>query len=136
MTLRSMSWVIDFNRFSGKAQVRRATLSCDSSYFRSSVYYMGMFSLWFCSRHMKIIFTPLLPNICYSGMNNFHGHVILIAATVLFRSCSDNISRMPLCSETQRIPCPYTVSRVDGCHPHASLTGIVWPCWSGYSCSR
>ena len=32
MTLRSRSWVIDFNRFSGKAQVRRATLSCDSSY--------------------------------------------------------------------------------------------------------
>ena len=28
-----MSWVIDFNRFSGKAQVRRATLSCDSSYY-------------------------------------------------------------------------------------------------------
>ena len=27
------SWVIDFDRFSGKAQVRRATLSCDSSYF-------------------------------------------------------------------------------------------------------
>ena len=25
-----MSWIIDFNRFSGKAQVRRATLSCDS----------------------------------------------------------------------------------------------------------
>ena len=35
MTFRSRSWVIDFNRFShvsGKAQVRRATLSCDSSY--------------------------------------------------------------------------------------------------------
>ena len=32
MTLRSRSWVIDFNRYSGKAQVRRATLSCDSSY--------------------------------------------------------------------------------------------------------
>ena len=32
MTLRSRSWVIDFNRCSGKAQVRRATLSCDSSY--------------------------------------------------------------------------------------------------------
>ena len=31
--LRSRSWVIDFNRFSDKAQVRRATLSCDSSYF-------------------------------------------------------------------------------------------------------
>ena len=35
VTLRSMSLVIDFNRFSGKAQVRRATLSCDSSYFSS-----------------------------------------------------------------------------------------------------
>ena len=33
MTLRSRSWVIDFNRCSGIAQVRRATLSCDSSYF-------------------------------------------------------------------------------------------------------
>ena len=32
MTLRSRSWVIDFNRCSDKAQVRRATLSCDSSY--------------------------------------------------------------------------------------------------------
>ena len=32
VTLRSRSWVIDFDRFSGKAQVRRATLSCDSSY--------------------------------------------------------------------------------------------------------
>ena len=29
---RSRSRVIDFNKFSGKAQVRRATLSCDSSY--------------------------------------------------------------------------------------------------------
>ena len=28
----SRSWVIDFDRFSGKAQVRQATLSCDSSY--------------------------------------------------------------------------------------------------------
>ena len=27
-----MSWVIDFDTFSGKAQVRRAMLSCDSSY--------------------------------------------------------------------------------------------------------
>ena len=27
-----MSLAIDFNRFCGKAQVRRATLSCDSSY--------------------------------------------------------------------------------------------------------
>ena len=27
-----VSWVIDFNRFSGKAQVRRARLSCDNSY--------------------------------------------------------------------------------------------------------
>ena len=34
VTLRSMSLVIDFNRFCGKAQVRRATLSCDSSYLR------------------------------------------------------------------------------------------------------
>ena len=33
MTLRSRSWVIDFNRCSGKAQGRRATLSCDSSYY-------------------------------------------------------------------------------------------------------
>ena len=33
-TLRSRSWVIDFDKFSGKAQVRRATLSCDSSYYR------------------------------------------------------------------------------------------------------
>ena len=32
MTLRLESLVIDFNRFSGKAQVRRATLSGDSSY--------------------------------------------------------------------------------------------------------
>ena len=32
-TLRSRSWVIDFDKFSDKAQVRRATLSCDSSYF-------------------------------------------------------------------------------------------------------
>ena len=32
VTLRSRSWVIDFDKFSGKAQVRRATLSCDSSY--------------------------------------------------------------------------------------------------------
>ena len=31
-TLRSRSWVIDFDKFSGKAQVRWATLSCDSSY--------------------------------------------------------------------------------------------------------
>ena len=30
--------VIDFDRFSGKAQVRRDTLSCDSSYFRSFCY--------------------------------------------------------------------------------------------------
>ena len=30
--LESRSWVIDFNRFSGKAQVRRATLSCYSSH--------------------------------------------------------------------------------------------------------
>ena len=37
MTLRSRSWVIDFNRCSGKAQVRRATLSCDSSYFEGMV---------------------------------------------------------------------------------------------------
>ena len=29
---RSRSWVIDFDKFSGKAQVRRATLSCDSSF--------------------------------------------------------------------------------------------------------
>ena len=35
-TLRSRSWVIDFDKFSGKAQVRRATLSCDSSYFKDS----------------------------------------------------------------------------------------------------
>ena len=28
----SMSWVMEFNRFSGKAQVRRATLFCNSSY--------------------------------------------------------------------------------------------------------
>ena len=33
MTLRSRSLVIDLNRCSDKAQVRRATLSCDSSYF-------------------------------------------------------------------------------------------------------
>ena len=33
VTLRSRSWVINFDSFSGKAQVRRATLSCDSSYF-------------------------------------------------------------------------------------------------------
>ena len=33
MTLRSRSWVIDFNRCTDKAQVRRATLSGDSSYF-------------------------------------------------------------------------------------------------------
>ena len=32
-TLRSRALVIDFDKFSGKAQVRRATLSCDSSYF-------------------------------------------------------------------------------------------------------
>ena len=32
-TLRSRSWDIDFDKFSGKAQVRRATLSWDSSYF-------------------------------------------------------------------------------------------------------
>ena len=32
VTLRSRSWVINFDRFSGKAQVRQATLSCDSSY--------------------------------------------------------------------------------------------------------
>ena len=32
MFIRSRSWV-NFNRDSGKAQVRRATLSCDSSYF-------------------------------------------------------------------------------------------------------
>ena len=32
VTLTSRSWVIDFDRFGGKAQVRRATLSCDSSY--------------------------------------------------------------------------------------------------------
>ena len=31
-----MSLVIDFNRFSGKAQVRRATLSCDSSYLQKA----------------------------------------------------------------------------------------------------
>ena len=31
-TFRSRSWVIDFNRLSSKAQVRRAMLSCDSSY--------------------------------------------------------------------------------------------------------
>ena len=38
MTLRSRSWFIDFNRCSDKAQVRRATLSCDSSYFlRASI---------------------------------------------------------------------------------------------------
>ena len=30
---RSRVIVLDFNKFSGKAQVRRATLSCDSSYF-------------------------------------------------------------------------------------------------------
>ena len=34
VTLRSRSWVIDFDKFSGKAQVRRATLSCDSSYYK------------------------------------------------------------------------------------------------------
>ena len=33
VTLRSMSWVIDFDRLSGKAQVMRATLSCNSSYY-------------------------------------------------------------------------------------------------------
>ena len=33
VTLTSRSWVIDFDRFSGKAQVRRAMLSCDSSYY-------------------------------------------------------------------------------------------------------
>ena len=31
-TLRSRSWVINFDRLSGKAQVRRATLSRDSSF--------------------------------------------------------------------------------------------------------
>ena len=40
VTLRSMSLVIDFNRFSGKAQVRRATLSCDSSYYNKLYYNM------------------------------------------------------------------------------------------------
>ena len=35
--MRSRSWVIDFNRFSGKAQFRRATLSCDSSYLFFSI---------------------------------------------------------------------------------------------------
>ena len=37
MTLRSRSWVIDFDKFSGKAQVRQATLSCDSSYLKLSM---------------------------------------------------------------------------------------------------
>ena len=37
VTLRPRSWVIDFDRFSGKAQVRRATLSCDSSYFKQEL---------------------------------------------------------------------------------------------------
>ena len=32
-----MSSAIDFNRFRGKAQVRRATLSCDSSYYKGSL---------------------------------------------------------------------------------------------------
>ena len=37
-TLRSRSWVIDFDKFSDKAQVRRAKLSCDSSYLKISSY--------------------------------------------------------------------------------------------------
>ena len=31
--------MIDFNRFGDKAQVRRATLSCDSSYFLKTMKY-------------------------------------------------------------------------------------------------
>ena len=38
-----MSLVIDFNRFRGKAQVRRATLSCDSSYCKACL--SSLFSL-------------------------------------------------------------------------------------------
>ena len=41
VTLRSRSRVIDFDRFSGKAQVRRATLSCDSSYLLLVIYILG-----------------------------------------------------------------------------------------------
>ena len=47
MTLRSRSWVIDFNRCSGKAQVRRATLSCDSSYYFNDLIKFGQMSLYF-----------------------------------------------------------------------------------------
>ena len=48
MTLRSRSWVIGFNRCSGIAQVRRATLSCDSSYcdFLVSVIFVVYFQNW------------------------------------------------------------------------------------------
>ena len=39
------SWVIDFDKFSGKAQVRRAMLSCDSSYISKVLLTMGLQTL-------------------------------------------------------------------------------------------
>ena len=61
MTLRSRSWVIDFNRFSGKAQVRRATLSCDSSYlFQHS-----------CQRSIKIPLKKVKIAMCQSRVLPF-----------------------------------------------------------------
>ena len=42
MTLTSRSWDIDFNRFSGKSQVRRATLSGDSSYWLKFFFVLNM----------------------------------------------------------------------------------------------
>ena len=41
-----MSCVTDFNRFSGKAQVRRATLSCDRSYFDSLCFLQELLRLF------------------------------------------------------------------------------------------
>ena len=56
-TLRSRSLVIDFDKFSGKAQVRRAMLSCDSSYSKAK---------------SQVRYGPLVP--CFVTNLNFCGY--------------------------------------------------------------
>ena len=62
------SWVIDFNRFSGKALVRRAMLSCDSSYYGTSTQHKDVMTPKMCLKKKS---HPSKPKrfICLDGSN-------------------------------------------------------------------